>query len=137
MNVVMQGRTQMREVKLKRDDLLTKLKENREKHVAEYRVALAGYRAQAITAVHRTCDNLMAKLNQLQLGDAVPLPPITFDLELPENHERDYDQVITMVAMSVDDVLTLRSDEFACYVMDRWDWKDRFRITSTKYGFVG
>lgn len=61
------------------------------------------------------------------------LAAVMFDLQVPQNHAKDYDQVIAMLEMCVDDELSIRSDEFACYVMDDWDWKEDFLHTNKRY----
>ena len=51
----------------------------------------------------------------------------------PEDHTDDYDRVIMMAHMSVDDTITLSEDEFAMYVMDQWRWKQDFAETTLRY----
>ncbi len=133
MRSVIEGRVQMRDVKVKRCELLEKVKENRQKHIAEYDEAVAGYKEAAIKAVDRALEKLRQQIDDLQAGEVLQLAAVSFDLAVPENHARDYDQVIAMLEMSVDDELTIRSDEFACYVMDDWDWKDHFLNVSRVY----
>ena len=41
--------------------------------------------------------------------------------------------MILMLEMSVDEELTVRSDEFACYVMDDWLWKDDWQVSNAGY----
>lgn len=50
-----------------------------------------------------------------------------------EDHTGDYDRVIMMAHMSVEDTITLSEDEFAMYVMDQWRWKQDFADTTLCY----
>lgn len=123
----------MREVKVKRSELLEKVRLNRKKHVAEYEEAVAGYKKAAIQEVDRALERLRARIDELQAGEVIHLQAVSFNLRVPENHAKDYDQVITMLEMSVDEELSVRSDEFACYVMDDWGWKEEFLNVSNAY----
>ena len=51
----------------------------------------------------------------------------------PSNHAKDYDRVITMLEMSVDDTITLDAQAFDRYVMDNWDWSRFALATNTAY----
>jgi len=123
----------MREVKVKKQDLLGKVKVNREKHISEYEEAVVGYKAAAIQEIERGMNKLKRQVSELREGEVVRLAAVSFNLQVPENHARDYDQVIEMLTMSVDEELSIRSDEFACYVMDNWEWKDDFVNVSNVY----
>lgn len=131
-NVIERG-MQMREVKVKRAELLAKIKENRLKHIAEFKEAVIGYKAEASKAIDKAMLKLKRSVEELQAGEVLRLEAVAFNLVVPQNHSRDYDQVIAMLEMSVDEQLTIRSDEFACYVMDDWGWKEEFSNTATMY----
>lgn len=123
----------MREVKVRRDELLVKIRENRIKHVAEYDEAVAGYKEAAAEAIDSATAKLKRQVEELRAGEVIALTAVMFNLRVPQNHSKDYDQVIAMLEMSVDDELSIRSDEFACYVMDDWDWKGDFLDVSNSY----
>lgn len=123
----------MRDVKVKRYDLLVKIRANREKHVVEYEEAVKGYLGAVFAALSDTTQELQRRFDRLEAGEVLVLQSITFNLQVPGNHAKDYDQVIAMLEMSVDEELTIRSDEFACYVMDDWDWKEDFLNVSNVY----
>ena len=133
MRAIMEGRMQMRKVKVKRDELLAKVRVNREKHVAEYDEAVAGYKQAAAKAIDRAMEKLKRQVADLEAGEVLQLAAVQFDLAVPQNHSMDYDQVIAMLEMSVDEELEIQSDEFACYVMDDWGWKEAFLLTNSRY----
>ena len=123
----------MREVKVKRDDLLEALKKNRDSHMVEYVEACQGYRKKALAKIDSVFADLRGTVEQLKEGETIALISLSFGLDVPRSHERDYDQVIRMMEMSVDDVVTLKSDEFSCFVMDDWDWKQSFLANTSQY----
>jgi len=51
----------------------------------------------------------------------------------PRNHVKDYDRVITMLEMSVDETITIDAQAFDRYVMDNWDWSRFALATNTAY----
>jgi hypothetical protein len=129
----------MREVKVNKNDLLEKVKANLEKHLREYGEAVEGYKTEAKALLTQRKKEVVkaldSKINELD-SEAVRLDlpvNLSFHLPVPESHEKDYRQVILMTEMSVDDTLTLKSDEFACFVMDDWDWKENFSVTNARY----
>lgn len=133
MRAILERGMKMREVKVRRDDLLVKVRENKEKHIREYKEACEGYRQQALVKIDEVTKHLVQKVQSLKEGEYIGLASITFGLDVPQSHEKDYDQVIAMLEMSVDDLLTIRSDEFACYVMDDWDWRADWKMSNSKY----
>lgn len=123
----------MRRVKVRKLDLINKVRTNRETHVTEYKEACAGYREQALEKLEEAADRLKRQLSALKEGEAIGLAAIHFSLPLPENHAADYDQVLAMLEMSVDEEIELDDDSFAKYVMDNWDWRDKWEATKMSY----
>jgi len=114
---------QMREVKCKTADLLVKLKENRENHQEAFELALVAYRDQAV-------KELEAMLAEAREGKRIRR---AVSLVEPVNQTKEYNQAILMLEMSVDVEITLSEQEFACFVMDRWRWKEQFALTASSY----
>ncbi len=152
MRAIAEGRVQMREVKVNRENLLSKVVANRDKHVAEYKEAVAGYKVEAAEKVeeaHRKAVKALAdgKKNALtriaDMTDAdvergpgdhiVVVQGFSVSLRVPQNHEKDYSAVISMLELCVDETIMLRADEHACYVMDDWDWKQDFQTVAMSY----
>lgn len=152
MRSVLEGRVKMREVKVRREELLAKVRANREKHIADYQEAVAGYKLMATEKVKSALGRAEIELREAANralrriaamtsaeitngpGDRVLLlQQVAFDLQVPASHEKDYDAVISMLEMSVDETITIRADEHACYVMDDWTWKNDFENTKALY----
>ena len=113
----------MRTVRINRDEFVAKVQKNRDAHRSVFEHALEGYR-------ERWIEELERRLQDVRRGRAIDQ---YFRLPEPENHTGDYDRVLTMARMSVDEVVELSEDEFAMYVMDQWAWKNDFARTATMY----
>lgn len=113
----------MRTVRLNRDDFVAKVQSNRDSHRAVFEAALVGYRDRWVSELER-------RLHDVRRGHAIDQ---YFRLPEPEDHTDDYDRILTMARMSVDEVIELSEDEFAMYVMDQWSWKGSFTQTATMY----
>ena len=123
----------MRETTVLKSDLLEKVKKNRKLHIEEYKEACDGYRLKALQKLEDVIGELKARGLRVKSGETIGLDSISFGLVVPVSHEKDYDQVIMMLEMSVDEKVRLLSDEFACYVMDDWDWKQQFTASNSFY----
>jgi hypothetical protein len=113
----------MNTVKVKRGELLTKVRSNRDAHRTLFLKAQEGYRKLVIEELDR------------MLKDAKDGLPIQRSVTLtePSNHVKDYDRVITMLEMSVEETITLDGRAFDRYVMDNWDWSRFALATNTAY----
>lgn len=101
----------METVKVSKEELLTKLRENREKHIQLFDDAMEGYYVEAK-------KKLNSAINKLDKKDKKPIQSIYFDV--PKSHEKEYNKVIKMLEMSVSDEITLKQHEFDMYVLDEW-----------------
>lgn len=114
---------------VKKSDLLTKLKENRTQNVVVYRDALVKYRKKA-------GERLASTLKKIEAGRKFNLS--FADIPKPVSYEKEYDKVIGLLEMSVEDETEITSNEYSCYVLDDWTWKNHFFMNSTRiYGAVG
>lgn len=113
----------MREVKVKRDAVLERVRSNRLQHRGQYEKAFAGWRREAIAVQEENIQALKSGARRFV---------ISVD-SAPEDHTKDYDQVVEMMTMSVDDTLTLDNATFRQYVLDDWHWKDSWTVSNSKY----
>ena len=113
----------MQTVKIKRSELLAKVKANREIHEKDYTDAVKVYREASIIKMRHMLDA------------AEKGRPIQKSTELiePVTKLTEYDRAIMMLEMSVDDDINLTSREFDCYVMDNWDWKQMAFLANSAY----
>lgn len=113
----------MDSVKVKKGELKETVQLNRDKHHAEYSEAFAGYKRACIEALQTNLDAFRAGTRQRILINEQP----------PEDHTKDYDRVLKMLDMSVDDEVTLDASAFAKYVLDDWGWKQNWATSNSKY----
>lgn len=129
----------MRTVKVKKGELLEKVEANLVSHVKEYEEAVEGYKEEATKLVrdrkkevNKELDKLVERISAGSFDLCLPVN-LAFPLKTPTSHAKDYKQVIEMLKMSVEEEINLSSDEFACYVMDDWNWKQDFVTTNMAY----
>lgn len=113
----------MRTVKVAKAEFIDKVTANKEKHRGNFELAQAGYREFLIAELDRRLDD--AKRG-LKIDHYIRL------IE-PEDHTDDYDTVLQMAAMSMDDILELTQQEFAQYVLDKWQWKQAWMENAQTY----
>lgn len=122
-----------RTVKVKREELVSVLRDNRQRHIAEYVEACRGYRAAALKRIDEVFDDVRGQIGRLREGQTIAVVGLHFGLEVPASHEKAYDQIIRMMEMSVDEVVELTASQFGCFVMDDWDWKERWTVSNMAY----
>lgn len=123
-----------RTVNVSRTDLLAKLYENLELHRVEYAEAVLEYRA-------RLEEDLSLALKKVKKVDAADtekvLKDFRFSISFPQNHEKDYVEVIEMLEMSVDENINLDGESFRAYIKNEWSWKGHFELAKMAYASVG
>lgn len=110
-------------VKVKKVELLEKLKANRDAHQAIFEKALEGYRKLCI-------EHLEQMLAEAKAGKVIRRK---VELQEPVNQTKDYDRAIAMLEMSQDDIIELSEIDFQQYVLDDWRWKEQFTTTNSRY----
>lgn len=121
-----------REVKVKRDELLSVLRQNRERHIKEYEAACVGYRTVALRRIEEGFQEARDVVNRLKEGQTVAVG-FRINLSVPVSYEKAYAQIIRMMEMSVDTEIVLTASQFACFVMDDWEWKEEWATSNALY----
>lgn len=116
----------MKTVTVSKAEFIERVRANRDKHRSTFDKAQDGYRTFLI-------KELEQRLDEAQRGLKVDR---FIRLEEPEDHTDDYDQILEMAAMSVDDTIEVSQQEFAWYVLDRWSWKQQWVATNSTYTVV-
>ena len=103
------------EVTVKREELLERLRENREKHEQEFDQAISQWQNELQSSIESIKPNAEFEFPQSleQLRD-----------DCPVSHVNDYDQAIDMFGMCVTEEIKLDSDAFNTFCRDEWGWKD-------------
>jgi hypothetical protein len=113
----------MNSVTVRRDELTKKIQTNRDAHRELFLRAQQGYRKLVIEELDR------------MLADAKAGRQISRSINLaePVDHTADYDRILAMLKMSVDDTITLSAQEFNQYVLDNWEWSKLASYTNQSY----
>lgn len=115
----------MQTVKVSKGKLQEIVKKNRDAHRATFEKALRGYQAAVV-------EELEKQLGRARNGLKKTLS-VTF--HCPEDHTSDYDRIIRMLDLSLDDSIELSQQEFSWYVQDDWGWKQQW--TTSNIAYVG
>lgn len=105
------------------EDVLAKLKQNRENHVKIVAEAREGYVAKARQVLEE-------KLVQLKEGKVTDF---SVYLQPPVNYTSEYDTIITMLELSTDQTISLSASQVRRFVNDDWEWKNEFLGTNAMY----
>jgi hypothetical protein len=111
-------------VRMGKNELLKRIKTNRDEHRKIYEEAMEGWKRSVI-------DALDAAYKDALEGKAYR---VAFRLEQPEDHTDEYDTVIELLEASLDDEFELTYTHFSNYVLDKWGWQDHFLGTASSYG---
>lgn len=125
----MRGLHSDRTYTVRRSELIEKLKENRANHREIFEEAIDAFRDEAI----KRLDKNLALAKQ---GKQIKL---SVSLKQPKDHTKDYDRVISLLEMCVEETFEITEGQFQCYVMDEWDWSNQFysvsnEVTGKAYG---
>lgn len=114
----------MQTVKVARGTLIEKIKANRDDHREVFLKAQEKFKAAVI-------ERLDTMLADARAGKKVSQ---YINLTAPQDHTKDYDNILAMLELSVDDVIELTQADFRQYVMDQWAWASQFGETAMSYG---
>lgn len=119
-----------------REDILERVKENRDKHEEDHTEAIEGY---YIALEEELLDIAKRARAQAKVAKESKDPNEThFGVRAtkPESHLNDYDRVIDMLTLAQDDMIELDEGEFSTYVRDEWQWKRAFTESAAFYSNV-
>lgn len=107
----------------KKDDVLTRLKSNREEHKKIVVEARDGYLKKARAALEE-------RMKDLSSGKLVSL---FFALAPPQDHTRVYDVTIEMLSLHTGAEIELDAEQVRNLMMDEWDWSQQFLTSNSAY----
>jgi len=110
-------------VHVKRDELLAKLKANRENHRKIFLEAQEGFRKEVVKQLDQALkDAREGRRFRNQIS-----------IDAPVDQTSDYDRVISMLSMAVDETIELNENDYSAYVLDQWRWRYNFLTSNAKY----
>lgn len=118
-------------IRMKRDDLLAILKENRDKHESEYLEALAGWGDKALAALTAAKKAAKEAVRENTPGD-IRTDPLK-DLPKPTNYIKSYDDAIARIEHDIRPEVELDDRQFSAWVQDDWQWRGAFIGTASLY----
>lgn len=137
--MAMQNGGTMMTVTVRTTALTARLRENREKHTAEYHEAEKRYRHKLHEAYAAYCAQLDSYVDDLaqcrDSGRQLPAPPSTNILHLtaPVNHTAEYDRAISMLEMHAEETITIDLSTYRRFVEDEWDWSRAAKVIAQSY----
>jgi hypothetical protein len=120
------GRNVMKSVKLNKKELLSIVRENKAKHIAEYNEAVKDYIEAARTIVNYN-------VSQINEGTLVSIAKCKLIPTAPTSYEDEYDRAIRMLELSIEKEIELEADVFNQLVLDEWQWKNNFAVMASTY----
>ncbi len=117
-----------RSVNVSRINLLSILRVNRDNHAMVYELAKADFYDEKKRVLNQALANLY-----MELPEEAYETSLEVNLKKPIHFLQQYDEMIEMLEMSVDDTIELDSDAFSCYAKDRWVWSSSFLLSNAKY----
>ena len=107
--------------------IIGKLESNRKKHVKQFEKTWASFIKKQVARF----EKVIKEFNNLKSDDAVPQAGIL--LPIPDDHTEDYDLAIEMLKLATNAEVTMSAQQYERFMLDRWDWKDRFETTNAFY----
>ncbi len=118
------GNNVMKTVKVNKLALLHTVKENLEKHTAEYNEAVKDY----LVAVENIAKENHLEAIKQQLDSKYKSFPA-----VPTSYVQNYEKAIKMLEYSVEDELIIDDTTFNQLVLDEWSWKGNFSSLVSSY----
>ena len=104
--------------------LIVTLEKNRARHRETFLKVQEKFRTAAI-------EEFEKRLKLAREGKPIDL---YVRLVEPKDQTKDYNRIISMLENSTEKNITLDEDDYSCYVMDSWNWKDQWTTVSNSYG---
>lgn len=109
-------------IKLKKADLIERIKENKEKHIIGYEKAVTFYKKEAAEQLEK-----LMKLNTE--GDL----SLSLNLTTPVNNAENYDKISAMFEWEIESEIELTQEEFNEYVLDDTSYARNAMFSNTMY----
>jgi enoyl reductase-like protein len=111
-----------RTIKVNKQQLIDKIKENKAAHIEAYNKAVIAYKEEAL----KQLTELTTKANN---GDL----QLRLNLTTPINNSENYDKIVEMFTWEVEETVELEQKEFTEYVQDETDFAIMAKLSNTAY----
>lgn len=119
----------MKSISVRKESLIERLVENREKHKKEFNELNVKYHSALRKEFEDRLNKINAGINLTSHDHYIRNVPV------PENHTDDYTRAIDMLNWDENDRVELNEDDFRRYIQDDWDWRGQFE--GTKFSYSG
>ena len=137
-------------VKVSKSELLGIVIDNKKKHDEIFEAAEQGYWLDAQEFLQKYQKDQLVQLKKNHLKVVKDLKKqVSKELRMveqkkkdgyfymrkpfPENHSDDYEGTIKRLELSIEPEIELESNEFDCYVRNKWQWRQSFLTTNSGY----
>lgn len=111
-----------RKIKVDKDKLIVKIKENKKNHIKEFAKAVVAYKKEAL----RQLEIQTKKVSEGALN-------VKLDLISPVDNSDNYDKIIQMFEWEVAEFVELEQNEFLEYVQDETDFAVTAKFSNMSY----
>ncbi|MDR6218199.1 hypothetical protein [Deinococcus soli (ex Cha et al. 2016)] len=115
-------------ITMQRDELLTILEVNREKHVSDYQQLSRAYQQAALRTLHEHLARISGDVTAGRHSTHVQV-----HLAPPTSFADQYDRAIGMIKHHLHSTIVLDERQYDRYVQDNWGWKQEFAALTTSY----
>jgi len=115
-----------RSVNVSRKQLLECLYENLEVHKREFAEAQTEFKERLLADLKKATEKVEGMTPE-------KLATFRFTFQYPQSHVAEYEGIIEMLEMSVDENINLDSESFKAYVKNEWSWSRGFEATKMLY----
>lgn len=113
----------MNEITVNKTRLIATMKLNRDDHHAIVLEAQEGFRKKVV-------ERLDEMLKLAADGQKIDLH---IGLQMPEDHTDEYDTVIGMLELDINETVELDISQYRQWVQDQWGWQRSFTTTNAYY----
>lgn len=115
------------DTEVKKDFVLGQLKENLEKHKKDFEEAHKGFLLEAQEQAEYFLESIKGN------PATFTVPKKLIKLRRPRSHVRTYERQIAMLEKHVHETIEMSGDQYAAFVDDDWEWREKWQIDNTQY----
>ena len=116
----------MDKIKVSKQTLIDKLKENKETHIIEFEKMYDEYQKEVIVELSKLLKVAKKTERFTEIKAKIYLAP-------PTSYVDDYQTAIDMLEFSIDSEIYITQREFEQYVQNKWSWSGTFELSKTMY----
>lgn len=116
-----------------RKEVLDILRKNREEHLYILRESKIGFIKSAKEKLLSELDKMNKLEEKYNENNDLQLSSLQVNKSAPSGHLEEYDTIIRMLEMSVENNIRLTADEVRQLIENKWDWMSGFIHSNREY----